>query len=163
MRPLIALAGSAWQVVAARVTDRVGKGLRSPARDALIAQVTPFESRGRAFGFQRAADHFGAVAGSLVAWLLLSRGVEVRSVIPWSVVPGVLAMIVLMRVLSPRHIVSSSHRHIVASSPGDPSASPPLRPSAEYWVPIGAMTLLLVSRGFRKPFCCSGSRTSASP
>jgi MFS family permease len=146
VRPLIGFAGSAWQVVAARVTDRVGKGLRSPARDALIAQVTPFASRGRAFGFQRAADHLGAVAGSLVAWLLLSRGVEVRSVILWSVAPGLAAMVVLMRVLSPRLIVSSSQRPIDASSPNEPSADPPIRRSADFWIPIGAMTLLLVSR-----------------
>ena len=54
----------------------MGKGLRSPARDALIVQVTPIESYGRAFGFHRAADHFGAVAGSLAAWLLLFAGLR---------------------------------------------------------------------------------------
>ena len=141
VRPFIAVAGSAWQVVAARVTDRVGKGLRSPARDALIAEVTPVEARGRAFGFQRAADHFGAVAGSLAAWFLLSRGFEVRSVIGWSVVPGVFAMLVLMRVLPRRPIVSSSH----TPHPSAP-ADPPVRPSAEFWIPISAMTFLLVAR-----------------
>ncbi len=157
VRPLIAFAGSAAQVVTARVTDRVGKGLRSPARDAMIAELTAPESRGRAFGFQRAADHFGAVAGSLAAWFLLSRGVEVRSVIAWSLVPGLLAMVVLGSVLSHRLIVASSHRLIDSSSqtadtgapahpPTRPPAQPPTRAPADFWVPIGAMTLLLVSR-----------------
>ena len=53
VRPLIAVAGAAWQVVGFRVVDRVGKGLRTPPRDALIAAVSPPEARGRAFGFHR--------------------------------------------------------------------------------------------------------------
>ena len=99
VRPLIAVAGAAWQVVGFRVVDRVGKGLRTPPRDALIAGITPPALRGRAFGFHRAADHFGAVLGSLAAWYLLSRGVEVRRVIEWSVVPGLVAFAVLAVVL----------------------------------------------------------------
>src|SRR5918996_2095766 len=78
VRPLIAVAGAAWQVVGFRVIDRVGKGLRTPPRDALIAGITPPALRGRAFGFHRAADHFGAVLGSVAAWYLLSYGIEVR-------------------------------------------------------------------------------------
>ena len=78
VRPLIAVAGAAWQVVGFRVIDRVGKGIRTPPRDALIAGVTPPELRGRAFGFHRGADHFGAVLGSLAAWYLLTRGADVR-------------------------------------------------------------------------------------
>jgi MFS family permease len=72
IRPFIALAGSAWTVVGFRVVDRVGKGLRTPARDAMIAASTPPPLLGRAFGFHRGADHFGAVIGSLAAWFLLS-------------------------------------------------------------------------------------------
>lgn len=94
-RPLIALAGAAWQVVGLRVMDRVGKGLRTPPRDALIAAVTAPEVRGRAFGFHRAADHFGAVVGSLAAWILLEGGVGVREVIGWSAVPGIVAFLTL--------------------------------------------------------------------
>jgi len=95
VRPLIAVAGSAWQVVGFRIIDRVGKGLRTPARDALIAGVTPVELRGRAFGFHRAADHFGAVLGSVAAWYLLERGLAVRDVIGWSALPGLIAFLVL--------------------------------------------------------------------
>ena len=99
VRPLIALASAAWQVVGFRVIDRVGKGLRTPARDAWIAGVTRPAVRGRAFGFHRAADHFGAVLGSLMAWLLLEGGQSVRDVIGWSAVPGLLACVVLAPLL----------------------------------------------------------------
>src|SRR5207249_751218 len=53
VRPVIAVTGAAWQVIGLRVVDRLGKGLRTPPRDALIADVTPAEVRGRAFGLQR--------------------------------------------------------------------------------------------------------------
>lgn len=99
VRPLISVASAAWQVVGFRIIDRVGKGLRTPARDAWIAGVTPLPLRGRAFGFHRAADHFGAVLGSVAAWLLLEQGLGVRDVIGWSVVPGVLACLLVLPLL----------------------------------------------------------------
>jgi MFS family permease len=89
VRPVIAFTAAAWQVIALRVVDRVGKGVRSPPRDALIADVTPLELRGRAFGLQRAMDHAGAVLGPLAAWVLLIRGADVRRVIALSIIPGV--------------------------------------------------------------------------
>jgi MFS family permease len=99
VRPLIAFAGTAWQVVGFRVIDRLGKGLRTPPRDALIAAVTPAPQRGRAFGFHRGADHLGAVVCSLAAWYFLTRGADVRRVIEWSVVPGLVAFVTLSVVL----------------------------------------------------------------
>lgn len=98
-RPVMALATAAWQVVGIRVLDRVGKGLRSPARDALIADVTPSSSHGRAFGLHRTADHLGAVLGSLAAFELLRRGVRVRRILAWSLLPGLAALIVLGAVI----------------------------------------------------------------
>ncbi len=92
VRPLMAVAAVAAQVLGLRALDRVGKGLRSPARDAMIADVTPPAIRGRAFGFHRAADHLGAVLGSLAAWWLLSRDAPVRTVLALSAVPGVVAV-----------------------------------------------------------------------
>ncbi len=94
VRPVIALTSAAWQVIGLRVTDRVGKGIRTPPRDALIADVTPPEMRGRAFGFQRGLDHAGAVLGPLVAWWLLSRRtLDVRGVIEASWIPGVVVLV----------------------------------------------------------------------
>ena len=93
VRPLIALTGAVWQVIGLRVTDRIGKGVRTPPRDAIIADATPPALRGRAFGLQRGLDHLGAVIGPLVAWWLLTRGgFDVPGVIAASVVPGVLVL-----------------------------------------------------------------------
>src|SRR6266576_2291216 len=90
VRPILAATAAAWQVVGLRVVDRLGKGLRTPPRDTLIADVTPEPIRGRAFGLQRGLDHVGAVIGPLVAWVVLSRGADFRSVILWSIFPGFL-------------------------------------------------------------------------
>ncbi|MHB1225763.1 MAG: MFS transporter [Gemmatimonadaceae bacterium] len=92
-RPLVGLATSAGQVLAIRLTDRVGKGIRGAPRDALIADsVTPL-LRGRAFGLHRAADHLGAVGGPLLAFLMLEGlGMPLRTVFLWAAVPGALAV-----------------------------------------------------------------------
>ena len=73
MRPLLAFVTSWQQVLFVRVTDRVGKGIRGAPRDAIIAASVAEEKRGFAFGFNRAADHFGAVLGPVAAFLLLSH------------------------------------------------------------------------------------------
>lgn len=72
VRPLLAFVGSWQQVLLVRVTDRIGKGIRGAPRDAIIAASVPEEKRGLAFGFNRAADHLGAVIGPVIAYLLLS-------------------------------------------------------------------------------------------
>ena len=93
IRPVIAITAAPWQVIGLRVVDRLGKGLRTPPRDALIADVTPEPIRGRAFGLQRGLDHVGAVIGPLVAWWMLTTGADVRRVILVSVVPGVIVVL----------------------------------------------------------------------
>jgi MFS family permease len=96
-RPLVALAGTAWHVLAIRVADRVGKGLRTAPRDALIADSVAPAERGRAFGFHRAADHAGAVVGPLVAYALLQwGGVSLRTVFALAAIPGAIAVVVLL-------------------------------------------------------------------
>ncbi|HET6671218.1 MAG TPA: MFS transporter [Pyrinomonadaceae bacterium] len=71
-RPFLAFATSWHQVLAIRLTDRVGKGIRSAPRDAMIADTVAVEERGLAFGFHRAMDHTGAVVGPLIGYLLLA-------------------------------------------------------------------------------------------
>jgi MFS family permease len=71
-RPLLAFVTSWPQVLVVRMADRAGKGIRGAPRDALLAADVPEEKRGLAFGFNRAADHLGAVVGPVVAFLLLS-------------------------------------------------------------------------------------------
>jgi MFS family permease len=138
VRPLIAMAGSAWQVIGFRVIDRIGKGLRTPPRDALIADITPLPLRGRAFGFHRGADHFGAVLGSLAAWYLLERGADVRSVIGWSAVPGVVAVVVLVFVLRVKGLGSRGQ------AISRPSTLDPRQP--RFFPPILALTALTFFR-----------------
>lgn len=71
-RPLLAFVTSWPQVLVVRMTDRVGKGIRGAPRDALIAESVPEKERGFAFGFNRAADHLGAVIGPVAGFVLLS-------------------------------------------------------------------------------------------
>jgi MFS family permease len=71
VRPLLALASSWYQVLGLRLTDRVGKGIRSAPRDAMIADAVRVEERGLAFGFHRAMDHTGAVIGPLIGYGLV--------------------------------------------------------------------------------------------
>jgi MFS family permease len=70
-RPLLAFAHSWNQVLAIRLTDRIGKGIRTAPRDAMIADTVSVEQRGLAFGFHRAMDHGGAVIGPLIGYVLV--------------------------------------------------------------------------------------------
>lgn len=95
-RPLIALVTAAWQVMAIRLMDRVGKGLRTAPRDALLAESIPEGQRGAAFGLHRAADHSGAVVGPLLAsGLLLLLDGNLRLVFALALVPGLLTVAVV--------------------------------------------------------------------
>lgn len=71
LRPLLAFATTWQHVLIVRVGDRVGKGIRVAPRDALLAESVAEEDRGLAFGFNRAADHLGAVVGPMIAFILL--------------------------------------------------------------------------------------------
>ena len=95
-RPLVALASAPWHVLAVRAVDRVGKGLRGAPRDALLAEVTSPADLGRAYGFHRAMDHAGAVAGPLVASALLLWRSDLRLVFALAAVPAALSVAVLV-------------------------------------------------------------------
>ncbi|HJR15312.1 MAG TPA: MFS transporter [Gemmatimonadales bacterium] len=144
VRPLIAGAGSALQVVGLRVADRIGKGARTPPRDAMIAQITPTTLRGRAFGFHRTADHFGAVLGSVAAWFLLSQGLEVRSVIAWSLIPGIMAFLLLL-LLFRRDRAHPSAGPMKPRQGRDPERVLTELP-ARFWTPLLALTALTFFR-----------------
>src|ERR1051326_8079272 len=99
-RVLIPLARMWPLVLFARLLDRTGKGIRSAPRDAMIADVTPPESRGKAFGFHRALDHTGAIIGPLIA-LLMMEGMHVpmRTIFFVAVIPGAIGVILLLAFL----------------------------------------------------------------
>lgn len=110
-RPLVALATRPWHVLAVRVTDRVGKGLRSSPRDALIADAAG-DRAGRAFGFHQAMDNAGAVAGPLLATVLIGMKLSMRTVFWVAVIPGAIATALVARVREPRaapHAARATH------------------------------------------------------
>lgn len=92
----MALAASWPAVLGLRFADRLGKGLRNPPRDAMIADSVPREHLGKAFGFHRGLDSAGAALGPLVAFAMLSAFPgELRRIFLLSAVPAVLALLVL--------------------------------------------------------------------
>jgi MFS family permease len=96
VRPLIGLATAGWQVLALRFTDRIGKGVRTSPRDAIVAAAVTPAQRGRAFGFHRAMDNLGATLGPLIAALLLALFPgHLREILILSIVPGVIAVLIM--------------------------------------------------------------------
>lgn len=96
-KPLFPLASSVPLVLGARFMDRIGKGIRGAPRDALVADVTPAETRGAAYGLRQALDTVGAVLGPLAAiGLMLLLASNIRSVLWLAVVPAVLSVAVLV-------------------------------------------------------------------
>jgi MFS family permease len=126
-RPLLGLAGSWPVLLVLRSIDRVGKGLRSAPRDALVADATPTGMHGYAFGYQRALDNAGAVAGSLAAAAVLAwSGMSLNEVILWSAVPGVIAVLLLGLGVKEEHKIA--HDNAPAPAPAtERVALPPLR------------------------------------
>ena len=139
MRPLVAIAQSASQVLVIRVSDRVGKGIRNSPRDALIADSVDSANRGRAFGFNRTGDHAGGVVGPLVAFALVQwRNLPLRTVFWWAMLPGALAVATVIfgvREVPRRSVPTEQSAPIL-----DPSAvGRPL--GARFWSVLGVILL----------------------
>jgi MFS family permease len=130
MRPLLALTTTWYQVLAVRFTDRVGKGMRSAPRDAMIADAAPPAERGLAFGFHRAMDHGGAVIGPLIGLALLwlvardprtPSAADYSTIFLFASVPALLAMLVLILAVRETHAdaakVKDEKRAAVVSAP----------------------------------------------
>jgi MFS family permease len=96
-KPLLAVASS-WPIALVIIfVDRVGKGVRGSPRDAMMADSTPREYMGKAFGFHRSMDTLGAAVGPLLAYIILLLTTnDIRAVFGWTAVPGVLAVIALL-------------------------------------------------------------------
>lgn len=105
VRPLTGIVSSAWQIIVVRMFDRVGKGIRSAPRDALLASATDENNRGKSFGFERAMDHTGAVLGpvlAIITLLVLFIGFGFRDsmhALRWTfllaIIPGILAVLTI--------------------------------------------------------------------
>jgi MFS family permease len=145
-KPLFPLAGSVALVLGARFMDRIGKGIRSAPRDALIADVTPEGQRGAAYGLRQALDTAGAVLGPLAAiGLMLAFASELRTVLWFAVVPAVIAVAVLLiGVAEP----ARAARHTAAQ----PISRAALREfDRHFWLVVGlgaVMTLARFSEAF---------------
>jgi MFS family permease len=95
-KPLIGLSPSWEMVLGLKATDRVGKGLRTSSRDALISFYAT--KKGKAFGLHRAMDTLGAVFGSLLAFLLLLYAWSFSQIIFFSIIPGLIAIALILPV-----------------------------------------------------------------
>lgn len=96
-KPVFALAGTVEMVLVARFADRVGKGIRGAPRDALVADITSADQRGRAYGLRQGLDTMGAVVGPLAAvGLMAAWDEDIRRVLWVAVIPAVAAVVVLM-------------------------------------------------------------------
>lgn len=97
MKPLLALV-NAWPAALGLIfLDRVGKGVRGSPRDAMMADSTPPEYRGKAFGFHRSMDTLGAAVGPLFTYLiLLLTNNDLRAVFGWTLLPGILSILVIL-------------------------------------------------------------------
>jgi MFS family permease len=132
-RAWIAVAARWPSVLGARLLDRTGKGIRSAPRDAMIADVTPEESRGKAFGFHRALDHTGAVVGPLMALLFLDAlHLPLRTIFLIAVIPGGIAVVLLLLFLAEDRRPRLSGD---AARTGGGACPPP------FWVALAAISL----------------------
>jgi len=145
IRPVIALASAAWQVIALRAGDRIGKGVRTAPRDTMIADVTEAAIRGRAFGLHRAADHVGAIIGPLVAAGLLALGLTVRHVFWVAAVPGAAA--VALAALAVRE--ARARDRGLGARGGEPPKPQPLAPSPSGF--RATIAVLVLAAALRAP------------
>ncbi|MDD3643109.1 MAG: MFS transporter, partial [Candidatus Krumholzibacteria bacterium] len=92
VKPLFAVAGSWWQVLAIRLAERTGKGIRNAPRDALVAESADEAVQGTAFGIHRAMDGIGSILGALAAFLFLP-GLGYRRLFLAAAIPGAIAVL----------------------------------------------------------------------
>jgi MFS family permease len=147
-RPFLAIASSAGAVLAIRLVDRFGKGVRSSPRDALIADVVPPAQRGQAFGVHEAMDHAGAVVGPLAAYGLIALGASLPRVFLISTVPALVACLVVgfwVREPSRETIVLAGRApveaKVTATTPPAPTARLLRRPFVAYLAAVSLFSL----------------------
>lgn len=156
-KPLFAIAPTMGIVLTARLLDRIGKGIRGAPRDALVADITPPEIRGAAFGLRQSLDTVGAFLGPLLAvGLMLLWANDFRAVFWVAVIPGVLAVVVLL------FGVREPERH-----QGEKKVNPIRREnikrlSASYWWVVGVGAVFTLAR-FSEAFLVLHAAQSGIP
>jgi MFS family permease len=111
-KPVFPLAGTAWEVLAARFVDRIGKGIRDAPRDALIADITPPAVRGAGYGIRQALDTVGGFVGPLSAVALMALYADdFRAVFWWALLPaGLAVLLIVVGVREPDGTVATGKR-----------------------------------------------------
>lgn len=141
-RPFVALAAAPWHVLAVRVLDRTGKGLRSSPRDALLSASVSEARRGTAFGFHRAMDHAGAVLGPLLAVAILTWWTDDLRTIFWiAAIPGALAVVAILAGVRDRPPDAEE-------APRTGTLDPPPAALGRFLIPFGIFTLGNASDAF---------------
>jgi MFS family permease len=141
-KPVFPLASTAWEVLAARFVDRIGKGIRDAPRDALIADITPAAIRGAGYGIRQALDTVGGFAGPLLAMLLMALYAnDFRAVFWWAVVPAILAvLLVVVGVQEPDGVKGTAKR-------GSPIHKGELgRLSPAFWMAVAVGVMFTLAR-----------------
>jgi MFS family permease len=148
-KPLFPLADTIWLVALARFSDRIGKGIRGSPRDALLADVTPPEMRGAAYGLRQSLDTVGAILGPLAAaGLLIVLAGDLRTTLWFAVLPAILCVLtIVFLVREPEQPAPSA----VAAQEARPSLAGLGRLGAGAWfatVVAGVLTLARFSEAF---------------
>jgi MFS family permease len=139
-KPLFPLATSIGLVLFARFVDRIGKGIRAAPRDALIADLTPIEAQGTAFGLRQSLDTIGATIGPLLAiGLMFLFNDDIRAVLWFAVIPAIIAVLVLVFGVSERALPKKK-----AKSPLEWKELRKL--STAYWLVVGAGAIFTLAR-----------------
>ncbi|MGH7448649.1 MAG: MFS transporter, partial [Longimicrobiales bacterium] len=140
-KPVFALADTVGWVVAARFTDRVGKGIRGAPRDALVADLAPLHLRGASFGLRQSLDTVGAVAGPLAAIGLMALTANSFRTVFWiAAVPAAIALgILILGVHEPE-------RPYAALDRPPPHVADIRRLGSAFWVVVGVSALLTLAR-----------------
>ena len=141
-KPVFPLASTAWEVLAARFVDRIGKGIRDAPRDALVADITPPAIRGASYGIRQALDTVGGFAGPLLAMALIALYAnDFRAVFWWAVVPAALAvLLIIVGVREPDGVKGTAR-------PGWPLHKEDLlRLSPAFWIVVAVGVMFTLAR-----------------
>lgn len=123
VKPVLALSTSWWQVLLIRFADRTAKGIRGTPRDVILAESVDAKTVGSAYGLLQSMDSAGAIAGPLIAWLVMSRLGSMRTVFWIAAVPGLIAMLVVLLAREPLR----PHKEKESSAPFWQTARLPFR------------------------------------
>lgn len=117
-KPLFPLASGMGAILAARFVDRIGKGIRGAPRDALLADITPQENRGAAYGLRQSMDTVGAFAGPLVAMVLMATTHDNFRLVFWvAVLPAIVCvLLIIFGVEEPETVRTAAHIRLPISS-----------------------------------------------